>query len=82
MMNQTKNLLLKNQILNLELAGIIVTLQANPEFTSIELYKELLFKTFNKQYEIKEIQEALDLLLGQQIQGEITVYPDDHINGI
>lgn len=73
---------MKNQTLNLELAGIIVINELNPEFTDIKIYQELLFKTFNRTYEIKEIQEALDLLLGQQVQDEIIVYPDDHIQGI
>ena len=54
----------------------------NPEFTDIKFYQKQLLETFNKTYEIKEIQEALNLLLGQQVRDEIIVYPDDHINGI
>lgn len=79
---EAKKLLLKNKTLNLELAGIIVSLDLIPDFTDIKIYKEQLLKTFNKNYEEVEIQEALDLLLGNQVQDEIVVYPDDHVNGI
>lgn len=81
-MSQTKKLLSQNQTLNLELAGIIVTNNSNPDFTDIDYYKEELTKTFNHNYTKEEIQQALDLLLGQQEQEYPLVYPDDHITGI
>lgn len=81
-MSQTKKLLLQNQTLNLELAGIIVTNNSNPDFTDIKFYKDQLTKTFNHNYTEEEIQQSLDLLLGQQQEEYPLVYPDDHITGI
>jgi len=68
--------------LNLELAGIIVANNSNPDFTDIDFYQLELNKTFNHNYTREEIQKALDLLLGSQEQEHPLVYPDDHITGI
>jgi hypothetical protein len=53
-----------------------------PDFSDIDFYKQQLKETFNHDYEKIEIQNSLELLLGQQVQEELLVYPDDHINGI
>jgi len=69
--------------LNLELAGIIVSNNLFPDFTELEYFQKELTKTFNHNYTKEEIQQSLDLLLGQQEQENYpTVYPDDHITGI
>jgi len=73
---------LNNQTLNLELAGLIVSMDLIPDFSDIDFYKQQLKETFNHDYEKIEIQNSLELLLGQQVQEELLVYPDDHINGI
>jgi hypothetical protein len=52
-----------------------------PDFSDTKYYQQQLKQTFNHNYEIKEIEEAFDLLLGQQ-EEELVVYPDDHIQGI
>jgi hypothetical protein len=82
-MSQTKKLLSQNQTLNLELAGVIVSNNLDIDFTEIEYFQKELTKTFNHNYTKEEIQQSLDLLLGQQEQeDQIIVYPDDHITGI
>jgi len=68
--------------LSLELAGIIVKFKLeDPAFVDKEFYKRQLNHLFKHNYEIKEIEDCLELLLGLQ-QDEVMVYPDDHIQGI
>ena len=72
----------KNQTLYLQLAGVIVKDRLEtPDFTAASYYQIRLKQLFNSDYEIKEIENELDLLLGLQ-QDEVLVYPDDHIQGI
>lgn len=68
--------------MNLELAGLIVSQDLLPDFTDIKHYQKQLKETFNHEYNEIEIQESLDLLLGQQQEQELIVYPDQHIQGI
>lgn len=73
-----------NLTLSLQLAGIIVKEQIqDPDFVEAKEYQEKLFKTFNIQYEIKDIEQELEILLGGILKDdEILVYPDQHIEGI
>lgn len=71
-----------NQQLFLELAAVIVKFKVEfPDQVDWTEYNKKLKTLFNKEYEKIEIEECLDLLLGQQ-QDELIVYSDDHIQGI
>lgn len=71
-----------NQQLFLELAAVIVKNKIEfPEQVDWTEYNKQLKTLFNKTYEKVDIEQCLDLLLGQQ-QDELIVYPDDHIQGI
>lgn len=61
---------------------MIVSQDLLPDFTDIKYYQEQLKETFNHEYNVNEIQDSLDLLLGQQQEPELLVYPDQHIQGI
>lgn len=65
--------------MNLELAGLIVS-QDISDFTNIKEFQTQLKDTFNHEYNEKDIEDSLALLLGQQ--EELIVYPDDHIQGL
>lgn len=68
--------------MNLELAGLIVKLNlANPLEIDPNFYKLHLQKTFNHDYTIEQINESLNILCIPEPE-ELTVYPDDHIEGV
>lgn len=72
----------KNQTLYLELAAIIVqNRHLEPELVSSKQYQEEIFKQFNKTYEVEAIDEELDILLGNNQEEKILIYPDDHFEG-
>ena len=72
----------KNLTLSLELAGLIVSKELElPRYIDAKEYKQWLNETFKHDYEEIDINNELDLLLGEQ-QEELIVYPDDNVEGI